>query len=302
MPAPTDDYAYLYAHVPLNDFLNYMTEQSVGPSAPDARQLAEEWRGANAHFQNLQQTEAGWADGAAVGSIPRALEPLIRQVAADAIFRRSFSAVPGEIGMVELDRVVASQKSINLSHVERLKAELGPNPTAEAVFRASLPFDHPVPEYRSGRVGKDSYVFVSESNDLRFLESVLLPPEQLTDYRPLGPLAGVVGVMVGYGSNFLNCLALERRLVLNNGFHRAYALRALGVTHVPCVVQRLSTRGDLESVGRPAIRRDPDTFFGLARPPVMKDFFDPRLSRTVCRRHRTRQVRVTFTVEELDVP
>jgi hypothetical protein len=300
MTVPTDDYAYLFAHVSLNDFLTYMNEWSADPAEP--QHLADEWRSANAHFQELQQSESGWADRPAVGAIPKSLEPLIRQVAADPIFLRSFSAVPGEIGMVELDRLVASQKSVNFTHVARLKEELGPSPGADAVFRSCLPFNHPVPEYRVGRVGKDSYVFASESNDLRFLESVLLESDQLTGIRPHGPLAGVVGVLVGYGSNFLNCVALEDRLVLNNGFHRACALRALGVTHVPCVVQRLAGRADLEIVGRAAIRRDPNVYFGMARPPVMKDFFDPRLCRTVRRPHRSRQVRVTFTVEELDVP
>jgi hypothetical protein len=43
-------------------------------------------------------------------------------------------------------------------------------------------------------------------------------------------------------------------------------------------------------------------YFGLARPPVLKDFFDPVLARTVTRPRLTRHVRVTFTVEELDVP
>jgi hypothetical protein len=97
-------------------------------------------------------------------------------------------------------------------------------------------------------------------------------------------------------------VALGGRLVLNNGFHRAYALRALGVTHAPCVVQRLAGPEDLEHVGRAAIRRDPDVYFGLARPPVLKDFFDPALCRTVVRARRTRHVRVTVSVEELDVP
>ena len=56
----------------------------------------------------------------------------------------------------------------------------------------------------------------------------MLRPEQVTDYQAAGPLAGVVGVAVGYGSNFLNAVALGGRLVLNNGFHRAYALRPSG--------------------------------------------------------------------------
>ena len=299
---PTDNFAYLFAHKRLTDFIAYMTGETATGPALDRGRLTEEWRTANAHFQELQKSEAGWADRPPVGSLPKSLEPLVRRVAADPIFRRSFSAVPGEVGMVELDRLVASQNTIDLSHVARLREALGPSPDLEAIFRACLPFDHPTPPNRFGRVARNSYVFVSDSNDLRFLDSVMLQPEQVTGYQASGPLVGVVGAIVGFGSNFLNALVCEGRLVLNNGFHRAYALRELGVTHVPCVIQRLAGREDLEHVGRAAIRRDPDCYFGLARPPVIKDFFEPRLCRTVDRPRRTRQVRVTVTVEELDVP
>ena len=267
-PPATDEHAYLFAHTRLRDFLSSMTEDSL-----DCSRTPPVWPMNGGprprRFKELQQTEAGWADEPPVGNLPKSLEPLVRQVAADPIFKRSFSAVPGAVGMVELDRLVASQKSVNLTHVERVKEQLGPSPDLEAVFRACLPFDHPTPPYRIGRVATHSFVFASDSNDLRFLESILVRPEQLSDYQSSGPLAGVVGVAVGYGSNFLNAIACDRRLVLNNGFHRAYALRALGVTHVPCVVQRLTSRADLEFVGRAAIRRDADVL--LRRAPPARD-------------------------------
>lgn len=299
-PHAGDEYAYLFAHLRLRDILSSLAEDSL--DAPDPARLADEWRAAAARFKELQESEAGWADEPAVANLPKSLEPLVRQVAADPIFKRSFSAVPGAVGMVELDRLVASQKSINLTHVERVKEQLGASPPLDAVFRVCLPFDHPTPPFRAGRVASNSFIFSSDSNDLRYLESVLVQPDQLSGHQFAGPLAGVFGVAVGYGSNFLNAIACDRRLVLNNGFHRAIALRSLGVTHVPCVVQRLSGRADLEHVGRAAIRRDADIFFDLPRPPVIKDLFDPVLSRRIRRPRKTRQVRVTFAVEELDVP
>jgi hypothetical protein len=301
-PVPTDEHAYLFAHTRLPEFLAFMTGETVdGPAAEPAR-LAADWWAAAARFSDLQTAEAGWANGAPVGPLPKTLEPLVRRVAADPVFRRSFTAVPGEVGMVELDRLVASQKSVNLSHVARVKEQLGPDPSTDDVFRVCLPFDHPTPPARIGRVASQSFIFASESNDLRFLDTLVLRPDQVADFPATGPLVGVVGVAVGFGSNFLNALALDGRLVLNNGFHRAYALRAAGVTRAPCVVQRLAGPEDLEHIGRPAIRRDRDILFSLSRPPVLRDFFDPVLSRTVVRARRTRHVRVSVTVEELDVP
>jgi len=302
LSSPVDEHAYLFAHTRQLDFLAFMAEDTLDGPVADSARLAAEWRTAAARFKELQNTEARWADEPPVGNLPKSLEPLVRQVATDPIFKRSFSAVPGVVGMVELDRLVASQKCVNLTHVERVKEQLGPAPPLDEVFRTCLPFDHPTPPFRVGRVAPHSFVFTSDSNDLRFLESVVVQTDQLSGHQFSGPLAGVFGAAVGYGSNFLNAIACDRRLVLNNGFHRAYALRALGVTYVPCVVQRLTSRADLEFVGRAAIRRDADILLDFARPPVMKDFFDPVLSRRVSRSRKTRQIRVTFTVEELDVP
>jgi hypothetical protein len=47
----------------------------------------------------------------------------------------------------------------------------------------------------------------------------------------------VVAIAVGYGANFLAAAHVEGRLILWNGSHRAYALRAAGHTHVPCLIK-----------------------------------------------------------------
>lgn len=297
---PTDQHAYLYAHTRLPDYLKFITDETL--EHDEHANIVEKWRTAAVRFRELQSTEGGIADKLPVGSLPKELEPFVRQVAADPIFKRSFAAVPGAMGMVELDRLVVSQKTVNLTHVRRICEELGPSPKLDAILRTCMPIDHPTPPVRLARIGKDSFVFASDSNDLRFLESLVIRPEQLSDYESFGPLAGLAGVAVGYGSNYLNAVALERRLVLNNGFHRAYALRSLGISQVPCVVQKLSSREELQTVGRAALRRDPEIYFDFARPPVLKDFFDPILCRSVARARTRRYVRVTFSIEELDMP
>src|SRR5262249_8246714 len=170
--APTDPFAYLYAHTRLADFLDYMARETADGLALDRGRLTDEWRSASARFQSLQQTESGWANRAAVGSLPQSLEPLVRRVAADPIFVTSFSAVPGQIGMVELDRLVVSQKTINLAPVNRIKELIGPSPDRDTVFRVCLPFDHPTPPAEVTRIAKDTFEIVSGSNDLRFLESL----------------------------------------------------------------------------------------------------------------------------------
>jgi hypothetical protein len=300
--SPGEDYLYLIVGATLREYLNFMTAEPVGAETADRSALATGWRAAHDRLAKLRRAEEDWADDVRPRPLPAALEPLAAQVAADPIFRSAFDALPTRPALVELDRLVVCQKTIHLAQVRRLRDRLGPDPSPEQVFRLCLPADHPTPGHRVARVGSDSVVFVCESDDLRFHESVVLAPHQVTGHRPFGPVAGVVGLVVGFGSGYLNVIAAEGRLLLNNGYHRAYTLRELGVTHVPAVVQEVKRADEFGAVGGTAFRRSPDFYLRSPRPPVLKDYFDPELRTTVRLTPTARHVRVRFTIEEVDLP
>lgn len=297
-----EEHVFLIPRPSLKDYVSYMTTEPLDAARADRKQLADEWRAAAAHFHRLQETEAGWVHDPPLPALPAPLGPLVARVLADPIFQRSFAAVPIAFGLVELDRLVVYQKSINLTHVRRLQAQLGPHPSEEAVFRFCLPYDHPTVPVRTGKVARGSYVFVSESNDLRFLEPALLAGGQLRDYQAPGPVAGVLGLVIGYGSNYLNAIYTSGRLILNNGYHRAYALRDLGLQQAPCVIQQVTSDEDFEMVGGGDLRRNPDHYLARDRPLVLKDYFDPQLRKRIYLAPRVRYVRVNYTIEEIDLP
>jgi hypothetical protein len=85
------------------------------------------------------------------------------------------------------------------------------------------------------------------------------------------------------------------------GSHRAYALRDLGITHVPCVIQKAATPSELTSVAAGALRKRPDFYVKEPRPPVLKDYFESRLRQVLRLRPINRHVKVRFTVETYDV-
>lgn len=297
-----DEYIYLVGHTPFKQYIDFMATEPVNAQQLDRKVVAEDWRKAHEYLKELQKSEPKWADHPEIQAMPSGLEELVARVHADPIYKKSFSYVPAELGVVPLDRLVIRQKTINLAHVQRIKERLGGLPEAETIFQLCLPFDHPVPPCRSRVAADNTFVFHSESNDLRFLDALVLTPEQTKQYQAQGPVAGIVGIVIGYGSNYLNVIAAEGRLVLNNGSHRSYALRELGVTHVPCVIQKVSTREELQVVGAGALRRNPDLYLREPRPPVLKDYFDPQLRQVVVLTPTARQVRVNYTIEELDVP
>ena len=59
----------------------------------------------------------------------------------------------------------------------------------EDVFRLCLPLERRPPPHRLMTPDADTFEFASPSNDLRFLEAVVLRPEQVADYQPFGPVA-----------------------------------------------------------------------------------------------------------------
>jgi hypothetical protein len=107
---------------------------------------------------------------------------------------------------------------------------------------------------------------------------------------------------IGFGSNYLNALEVEGRLVLNNGSHRAYALRDLGLTHAPCIVQQVTRRDELDLVASGDVQVNPDRYLKVPRPPLLKDYFDPQLRKVVPVPRKNRLVRVQYGFEQSDVP
>jgi hypothetical protein len=126
----------------------------------------------------------------------------------------------------------------------------------------------------------------------------LLQPDQIHDYKAFGPIAGVVGLVVGFGSNFLNVIRVGNRLLLHNGYHRACALRGLGITHAPCIIQTVTRLDELDMTAKGTVVEDPDFYFNTARPPLLKDFFDPQICKVLRIYKRVRTIEVTFEVRD----
>ena len=296
----SDEHVFLVGRPPIEEYLSFLVRSANGQNL-DRRALMDEWRLANDHLRMLEHQESGWPDGPEIGDLPSNLHSLQAQVFADPMFQHSFELLPTTIGMVDLDRLVVYQKKINLKHVRRIQERLGAAPSEEKIFRLCLPIDHEPPEVNGDWVG-NSYVFRSASDDLRFHEAKLLSAGQIASYLPMGPVAGVLGLVVGFGANYLQTMYAENRLILGNGSHRAYALRDMGIKHVPCVIQHVSRREELSLTGALDVQQHPELYLVAPRPPLLKDYFDQRLRKLAAVPRKQRQVKLTIGVEVTDVP
>lgn len=298
-PAPAEG-LYLIGRPTLKQFLRHVRSHAVNP--PGEGTLVDEWHEANRVVRALEREEAGIADDAHPAELGAEYRPLLGELLADPLIRHGFNTVPTDIALIDLNRVVVYQKHIDLTYVHTLERSLPRTLTHEEIFRLCLPSERTFPPVKWSRVHHDKFVFVSPSNDLRFLGIMPLESDDVPYYPPPGNVVGIVGIAVGFGSNFLNALAVEGRLVLRNGSHRAYLLRKLGITHVPCIVQHVSSRAALEVVGSSEIQRHPDHFLKHPRPSMLSDYFNPALRKVMPVHRRLHQVTVGFHVEENVLP
>jgi hypothetical protein len=263
----------------LEDYLSFHHDKVIGGDKADPRVLAARWREANDLYYDLEQQEAGIADGIACRPLPPELAGLAAEIEANAWFRSSFDNLPTTIELVELDKLVVSQIQVENGYSTAIADRLGTAPSPEALLRFCLPLERELAPVAMHRLAHDRYQFTSPSSDFRAHDVVLLKGAQLAGIdTPSGPAAAMVGVCVGFGSNFLSAIRSGTRLLLQNGYHRAYALRHAGFTHAWCVVETVTRKDELRLTATSEVLDDPAFYFAAKRPPLLRDFFDPRIA------------------------
>jgi hypothetical protein len=298
-PGDADHTLYLIGRPTLRQFRRFVRHNAVKPDHESA--LTDEWNAASDHIRTLEKEEAGLADNPPMTKLGPEYEPLLIELLRDPLIRNGFNTVPTDIAMIELDRLVVYQKHIDMTYVRQLQERIRGKLGMEEIFRTCLPYDHPQPPVKWLKQG-DKFIFMSPSNDIRFLGTMSLESRNIVHYPPPGNLVGAIGLAVGFGSNFLNAAYINKRLILHNGSHRAYALRELGVTHVPCIIEHVSSEEEQGVVASSAVRENPDLYLKHPRPPMLRDYFNPRLRKVMPVHRVMRQITVKFNIEELNVP
>ncbi len=288
-----DETMWLLGQPQLSDYLDFVHDRVVGGAGHCPRALADEWRAANDLYYDLENEEAGIADEIDCRPLPDMLAPLAAELMASPQFRRTFDTLPVTIEMVELEKLMVSQTYVTATFSERRAATLDRRPDPETLFRYCQPLTSDRPDVRIERSDDETYIFSSACTDLRPHRVQLLTADKLSNLESTGPITAAIALIVGFGSNYLTAIRSDHRLVLHNGYHRAHSLIAAGIRHAPCLVQTVTRKDELRIAASEEVSADPAFFFRSARPPLMKDFFNPRLAK----RYLTRPSR---TVVEID--
>ena len=302
MSIPVDNHIFLTGRPPVGEFLGFIRGMALNGQDANLGALTAEWREANDHVRALEETESTLADNPPLSPVPSEIESIVAHVLADPMCQRAHSFVPSEILMVELDRLIVFQKFINLEFVGELKKSISAHASLVEVARLAFGIQRPQPPFQMMQNSPNTFSFVCSSKDFRFIEPIVLPPDQMSVLQSSGQPLAVIALLVGFGSNYLSAISIDGRLVLSNGSHRAYALRDLGFTHAPCLVQRASRRDELELIATPDLIQSPDRYLKDKRPPLLKDYFDKKLTKIVPVPRKNRLIRVQFGFEQSEIP
>jgi hypothetical protein len=293
--------AFLLGVPPMEDYLSFVV-QAAGGEDVDMAAAGRRWRAAAEVVASLAVDEAGAADGHAVAPVPEPLAGPAAAFLAEPAVAASYVTSDPVVGVVPLGALVAPQRQVNLRYAGELGALAGATapPSSGSFFDFCMRVDQPEAEIRGLQTGGNRFVFSSRSMDTRFLGARLTEAANVAGQCAGGrPVAAVV-LYVGHGVNAISVLSIEGRLVISNGSHRCYALLAAGATHALAVVQRLSSRSELAV--DPSVQRDPGLYLESPRPPMLKDFLDPRLVATVDVPPRMREIRLQFGMEQTEAP
>jgi hypothetical protein len=272
---------YLLGPQHLQELLDQVASLGVTGSAFGREALAQRWRQAATVYEQLATREAGAADAAGVLPLPKAMAPHIARLVELPGVRRTFDTVPVAFGMVELDRLVISQYSMTQAVVDRI-VENHPLPLSpRRLAELCLPLYPPAANFRlAGQSGRE-FTFVADAHDMRFLDAQVLDPVDVRQADVMGHPQAVIALSVGFSANLLNGVRYNGRVAINNGHHRALALRQMGFTHVPCLIQPCASVDDLGQAATSEICDNIDLYFHAPRPPLLRDFDNPKLTLSV---------------------
>ena len=283
----------------LADYLSFVETRVVGGDLLDRRTLTDEWRAANDVYYDLESTEAGIADSIKSKVAGKKLASRIARLEANPWFRHSFDALPYTFERVELDKLIVSQSHVEATYLDAVKQQLGEHPDDLALFDFCLPLTRPMPPVRVQRLSGDRYLFASPSTDFRSNTPQLLRGDAIANLDHGGPTAALFGVAVGFGCNVMSCVRSDKRLLLQNGYHRAFALRSAGFTHGWFVVETVTRKDELRLTGAEDAIDNPEFYFAAKRPPILRDFFDKRLAKALHVRPMESQIEVEIKVRSV---
>ncbi len=300
-PFSAHQHHYVYAFAGEDEANSFIR---INGSQNDRDQLGatlKNWQLLRPRVMDTLSGEAGLADTITIKDIPDEHHDAIQKVVDQKWFQLSYPDQTMRFGMVEIDKLVAPQRSVDVAYCDQLKKSWPANMTSRDLLNICFGIKDNRDTIHHLETGRHTHVFSSSNTDVRVL-STYVQSISMDDF-PVEcggiPLKAIISV-IGTGTPVIHTFKIGNRMILNNGFHRVFALRSMGFKEIPVLISEISSI-ELEM---------PEILLGLPReylaheprPVLMKDFFEPDFSVLVNIQKRQRVIQMNTVANVFDVP
>jgi hypothetical protein len=308
------DKIYLFGFMPLGE--------AGGVLAGDlslklkVKEIRKWWLPKTAAASLLANTDPYIIDDGNIGSIIKDLgsenQDKLQEIESHLNANPFFQVTPHTIKLVEIDKLIALQSHINVERVKGFAKLVKKDSTISELLDFCLVPRKTNSKIEVSLVAQNSYMFCSDDEDIRLANPEIQELPKFDDPISKENCPALV-LKVICGDPFIYVIKTysqmptqfgmvkHYQLTLQNGFHRAYLLRSLGFTHMPCIVIEpvSSNETQLLTGNWPPEKLQQTT---MLRPPLLKDFFNHDVSETVKVRKRKTCWKISWVAERIMSP
>jgi hypothetical protein len=163
---------YLFAFASQPEVRQYLRTQLVRDEAARTPEILQAWADAQPKIQQLMSAEANLAEQIRSAAISPPLSDQIDAMLNNDLVRNAFQ-LQTSVAEIEIDKLIAAQRTVNLEYVDKLLADLPDPLTEDAVARLCLSSERTMSPIQHLELAPNAHAFSSPSSDLRFLGSYL---------------------------------------------------------------------------------------------------------------------------------
>ncbi len=292
-------YLYLYAAYTKKRVSELVKNKCIDEEYANSGEIFQSWQDATESLRQIEKDESGAADNCEISEINSGLIDAIQH---NPTIKNTFSGQVLDFGMVEIDNMIAHQRQMLLDYVDVLTKKIPKNPSENELLKYCLIPEQQVPKPKYTRKSSNSWYFSSPSRDFRFLGGHVkkeLTREDVESTKVGGFPTHAIMLFVGYGVGCMSATCANGRVILTNGFHRAYALRKKGIKKIPLLLKKIGNAdldfpSEIQGLKKDYLLKHP-------RPIMIKDFFNADLVRTFKRKQTTTILNIKCDSDKVNI-
>ena len=131
------------------EFQDHMRTQCYAEEVEKLPEMLNQWKQASASFQNLVEHEPGLPEQIKVLNLDDSTQHRLSEISEDHLFRKTFSQLPVEFKLVEIDQLVACRRVVNWEYTQELCSRLSDSPGQDELvdFCLSPRMEAPAPAF-----------------------------------------------------------------------------------------------------------------------------------------------------------